>query len=319
MRSWARLARLLLVACALSCGDDKAKGGPPPTSEARPPEPRVEDESGRAPTSGRARPGAGDDEASETSKLVYLVSKDNRLYSFEPRKAGIEAYRRIGRLECKSRGTPQSMAVDRSGFAWVFYDSGELFRVSVENASCTPTPYVHPSYSPLLGMGFTSVAPGSSSEKLYIMSPDFGLATVSMPSLSVSKLGKLAGPAELTGGGDGRLFHYEAWTAKLSEIDLASGNLRPLHTFNRLRDASAWAFARYAGKFYMFTSGHLEPSRTTEYDPRTGNEKLRDDNLGFIVVGAGQSTLVPRSDGAAEVISGDFPDLPGEPSARPNR
>ena len=108
------------------------------------------------------------------------------------------------------------MAVDRSGFAWVFYDSGELFKVSVENASCAPTSYAHPSYNPLLGMGFTSVAPGSSSERLYIMSPDFGLATIAMPSLSVTKLGKLAGPAELTGGGDGKLFHYEAaretWT-----------------------------------------------------------------------------------------------------------
>lgn len=271
---------------ALLGDDDLPNGGPPPP----------------APIASQA------EDPNDPRKLVYLVSRDDELYSFNPRVPGRAAYRLVGKMDCKAAGRPQTMAVDRTGWAWVFFDTGQLFKVSIRDASCSSAlPYKHPTYNRQLGMGFTAVAPGSPEERLFIMSPDHrvGLATIN-PGLDVSGSGKLAGGAELTGGGDGKLFHYAAWQQQLSEVDLSTYTLRPMHTFTTLSNVQAWAFARYAGRFYLFTSDLNSNSKTTEFDPRTKAERLRDANIGFVVVGAGQSTLVPPSDSGPD-ISDDFP------------
>jgi hypothetical protein len=249
------------------------------------------------------------DDPDDPNKLVYLVSNGNALYSFSPKTPGKAAYHMVGKLDCKAAGSPQSMAVDRHDTAWVFYDSGQLFKVSILDASCKPTDYVHPTLFHLLGMGFTSVAPGSPDERLYIVSPAFGLATVSMPDLKVSQTGKLRATSELTGGGDGKLFRFEASLGELSEVDLHTYSSRLVHKFKSMWNVSAFAFARYAGKFYMFTSPDpYSPSSTTVYDPKTDTEDVRDPNIGFVVVGAGQSTLVPRGDAAPDQVTGTFSD-----------
>ena len=245
----------------------------------------------------------------EPGKLVYLVTKERKLYSFDPRRSGMSAYDLIGTLECERSGyNPQSMAVDRKGTAWVFYDSGKLYRVSTADASCSPTTYTHPSWQTMLGMGFTSVAPGSDSEQLYIMSPAFGLATIDMPGLGVNQLGaNTLGGAELTGGGDARLFAFQAQQGELHEIFRETLRTKLLY---RLRDTGyvrAWAFARYAGRFYFFTAGSTTASRCIEVDVERNLQRVRDADLGFVVVGAGQSTLVPPRD-TSESIQGDWPD-----------
>lgn len=253
------------------------------------------------------------DTASATSKLVYLVSVDNRLFSFDPRVAGTDAYRFVGRLRCPDRD-PQSMAVDRHGSAWVFYNTGRLYRVSLADASCAPTTYLHPSNRVQLGMGFTSVAAGSDEERLYVINSDMGLTTVDTKTHRASPSGQLKIGAELTGGGDGRLFSFDAQAGRLSEVDQGTLEERPIHTFVD-KQAFAWAFARYAGKFYVFTAGFGKASRTTIYDPLTNTETLRDENIGFVIVGAGQSTLVPLRDGS-DGISGRFDEEPApDPSA----
>jgi len=216
------------------------------------------------------------DDPDDPNKLVYLVSNQNSLYSFSPKIPGKAAYRLVGKLDCKAFGTPQSMAVDRNGFAWVFYDSGQLFKVSIIDASCQSTNYKHPTPNGLLGMGFTAVASGSAAERLYIISPDFGLANITMPDLSVVKLRTMHTTSELTGGGDGKLFQFESLVRRLSEFDTSTFSSHPIHTFSTMSNISAFAFARYAGKFYMFTSRELEWSQTTEYDPKTNTESVRD-------------------------------------------
>lgn len=275
-----------------------------------------DDGSGPAPTGGPPlrRPSSnqkkGPINVDDPRSLVYLFSRDNHLYSFSPKIPGQSAYRMVGKIGCKARGTPQSMAVDRDGFAWVFYDSAELFKVSVTDASCSDRlKYSHPArFNRQLGMGFTSAAPGSPEERLFIMSPEFGLGQVQMPSLNVAQSGKHAGAgAELTGGADARLFFYAADSRQLSEVDLGSFALKPVHTFTSIQGAGAWAFARYAGHFYIFTSiDGWTPTRTTEYDPKTNIESVRDASIGFTVVGAGQSILAPPPDTSGE-ISGTFP------------
>jgi hypothetical protein len=246
-------------------------------------------------TGGSTGSGMADDCLAE-AKLIYLVSVDYELYSFDPTIAGTAAYNLVGPLSCASGGAPQSMAVSRDGTAYVFYDTGELFRVSTTDASCQSTSYVHPVQQGFnqLGMGFTAASEGSKDEVLYIVSPAFGLATVAFPSFQVSQTGALVGAAELTGGPDAKLFHFAAANAALGEIGLPSYSLSPMHVFSELSGTGAWAFSRYAGKFYLFTSpGDGFPSTTTEYDPVTDSSTTRDTSIGFTVVGAGQSTCVP--------------------------
>jgi hypothetical protein len=246
---------------------------------------------------------AGDFESgsdcAESAKLIYVVSEQKGLYSFNPTIDGLAAYKKVGDLKCPSQSSPQSMGIDRAGTAYVFYSSGELFQVRTTDAACSSTSYQHPGKKAFnqLGMGFTADTAGSSAQTLYIVSPDFGLATIEVKTLAVQQKNALKGEAaELTGGPDARLFLFAAQSAKLSEVDLGSLKLTALHTFSEFSDVLAWAFARYAGKFYMFTaSGTMTagPTKTTIYDADTQQSTLRDANIGFTVVGAGQSTCVP--------------------------
>ncbi|NUP10581.1 MAG: hypothetical protein HOW73_31420 [Polyangiaceae bacterium] len=247
-------------------------------------------------TGGEGTGGSTGPNCVEEAELVYLVSYERTLYSFDPNIPGTAAYKAIGPLNCDSFGSPQSMSVDKNGIAWVFYDSGELFRVSTLDATCTSTDYVHPVQNDFnqLGMGFTATSEGAFEDRLYVVSPDFGLATIEFPSLEVTELNGLFGAAELTGGPDAKLFHFEAGTARLNEVDVSSVSAAFVHQFAGLQGTQAWAFSRYAGNFYMFTSPGVGIGSTcTMYDPITNTEMQRDSNIGFTVVGAGQSICVP--------------------------
>ena len=71
---------------------------------------------------------------SEAAKLVYVVAVDGSMYKFDPPSL---AFTKVGTLQCPSTGKPNSMAIDRSATAWVNYTSGEIFKVSTSDASCT--------------------------------------------------------------------------------------------------------------------------------------------------------------------------------------
>src|ERR1700733_2761183 len=79
------------------------------------------------------------------AELVYVLSAENDLYSFEPDK---KLFTKIGPLQCNTSLSPNSMAVDRNAVAWVNYvaddglgtdTAGSVFKVSTTDASCQPT------------------------------------------------------------------------------------------------------------------------------------------------------------------------------------
>ncbi|MBI5531139.1 MAG: hypothetical protein HY898_00385 [Deltaproteobacteria bacterium] len=257
-------------------------------------------------TGGVLLDGGGDggdtDDCSDNAKKIFVVSEQGDLYLFDPKVDGLAAYQKLGALTCDLSSSPQTMGVDRSGTAWVFYSSGKLYRVTPVkgNVSCSPTDYKHPILSPTgsytLGMGFTAKAAGSKEQVLYMLSEDFGLASIDLAnSYAVSMTGGLKNiSGELTGGPDGRLFTYEADNGKLSEVLLdASYSMQLISTLNDIKGANAWSFARYAGVFYIFTATGSTPSTCSMYDPDTSTFKIRDSGIGFTAVGAGQSTCVP--------------------------
>ncbi len=251
----------------------------------------------------------GADGCSEAARLVYVVSQENELYAFTPNTG---SFAKIGRLECPTTGlaTPNSMAIDRNGTAWVNYSDGSLFRVSTANASCTATSFEkNQNGFTKFGMAFATDATDGEAETLYIsgLSAESGggkgLAKIDLGTMKVTPLGEYTGSlagkgAELTGTGDGRLYGFFTTSpATLAEIDKSQGatsNQKPLDGVNT---GNAWAFSFWGGDFWFYTSDGVTPSRVTQLQT-SGNGALavvKEDVGGFRIVGAGVSTCAPTT------------------------
>ena len=111
--------------------------------------------------------------------LVYVVDEQNDFMSFDPRKLPGNPFTTIGTLNCPHNNTsiqsppgaimPFSMSVDRDGIAWVLFTSGELFQVSLTNASCTKANNtIGASNMQLFGMGFSTDMMAGMTEKLFL-------------------------------------------------------------------------------------------------------------------------------------------------------
>ncbi|MBA3461192.1 MAG: hypothetical protein H0T46_14605 [Deltaproteobacteria bacterium] len=252
----------------------------------------------------------------EATKLIYLVDSANNFLSFDPRLLPGDPFHLIGKLTCQGRmGSPFSMSVDRTGTAWVLYEDGELFKVDIADAHCEPSGYVAGSSgSTNFGMGFATDAPGAETEKLYIASDD---ATNALHAIDTSKdltpkrMGAIQAAnspnPELTGGSDAKLYGFypqSSGVAFVQQIERTSGKevgpRWPLGT-EPLGDVNAYAFAQWAGVFYIFvttfddvTFDHNSTVRTL--DPQTGRFDTVVTRSPFRITGAGVSTCAPERD-----------------------
>lgn len=264
--------------------------------------------SGGFDTDGGKPPGA--DGCTDAARLVYVLSQENDLYSFTPNTA---TFAKVGRLECPTNGlaTPNSMAVDRHGTAWVNYSDGTLFEVSTADASCSATSFA-PGQAGFLkfGMAFSSNAEGSSDETLYISGLDFlagtgqGFGKVDLKTMKVTMLGDYSGNlagegAELTGTGDGKLFGFFTTqpNATLAEIDKSKGSTSGDKSLEGVSTGNAWAFSFWGGDFWFYTSDGVSPSRVTQLRTSSDGkiELVKADVGGFRIVGAGVSTCAPTA------------------------
>lgn len=261
----------------------------------------------------------------EEGKYIYVVDETYRLLRFDPTmESSLSAFSVIGNLSCPASAswpdwggvgpaTPFSMSVDRTGRAWVLYTSGEIFWVSTDDASCQATGFVKGQQSfQLFGMGFVSDSAGSNAEKLYIAGgPAIDLSTgmsdlafVDPTSLGITQRGPLATAEyspELTGTGAAELYAYypgatNSFVAKIDKMTGQSLQQWPLPGLDQ--DVMAWAFAHWGGRFYIFvTTTDLftgsNNSRVLRLDPMTGATVTLQQNLPYIIVGAGVSTCAP--------------------------
>ncbi len=260
--------------------------------------------------------------------LIYVVDETYRLLSFNPRNLGtaVDPFTLIGQLSCQTTmgdvpgwvgaggpPTPFSMSVDRTGSAWVLYTSGEVFKVSTQDASCQPTGYLARQANMLLfGMGFVSDAAGSDAEHLFIGggNPDATagggrLGSVDPASYGLAMLGNITAVSELspelTGTGNGELFGFFPGLSRafVQQIDKTSG--APVGAEQQIPgglggNVQAWAFAQWGGKFYIFvttTDGLTSNSTVRTIDRMTGAAQTVLQNLPYIIVGAGVSTCAP--------------------------
>ena len=246
--------------------------------------------------------------------LIYVVDESYQLLSFNPRDNKNE-FSLIGKLRCPAssaldgsgESTPFSMSVDRQGSAWVLYNSGELFQVSIKDATCKKTSFqVAQKGFELFGMGFVSDAAGSDSETLYIAGGtanvtsrgEFG--TVDVKTLKVTDIGPVQvngqNSPELTGTGGGEAYGYfPGSSAFVAQLDKATGkNTRtwPLNAISGGGNPQAWAFAHWGGRFYIFiTAGGKK--QVILLDPTTGTNAPITTNASYKIVGAGVSTCAP--------------------------
>jgi hypothetical protein len=254
--------------------------------------------------------GSGAD-CSDANKQIYVVSQEKGLYRFAP---ATRAFTKIGVLACPAASTsrPFSMAVDRTGTAWVLYNDGRLYNVSTTDASCTATSFVPGQKGwRTFGMAFVADAPGSASESLYVSTgrwsdptnPDSGwqaIAKIDTKSLSLSVVGDVfPSTAELTGTGSAKLFAFVTGDylnpSAVTEVDRSSGAPLAPKKLDGLGDIGAFAFAFWGGKFWIFTATGTgsDRSKLTLYSHADGTSSLALPDVGFTVVGAGVSTCAP--------------------------
>ncbi len=258
---------------------------------------------------GEGGTGGGTDGCSDAAKLVYVVDSHNGLHSFNP---GTLAFHTIGTLHCDTASSPNSMAVDRSGTAWVNFADGEVFKVSTADASCTTTgfdPSDNPSGGEHWGMAFSTNGAGSTDETLWVdpgsgAGSGRGLYTFDTSAYKLTKVGDFTGglkgeEAELTGTGDARLFGFLTTSpATVAEIDKSSGatpaaSQAPLAG---VETGQAWAFSFWGGDFWLYTSSDGFSSSVTQY--HTSSSKATTvvvEDTGFAIVGAGVSTCAPTT------------------------
>jgi hypothetical protein len=273
----------LLVACG---GDEAAQGG------------KRKD--------GGAESGAFTDDypkggCSDAAKLVYVLTDLDGLYSFDPTKL---AFKYIGTLNCKDAYKPNSMAVDRSGYAWVNYQDGALFKVNTSDAGCESTSFAPEAGFTRFGMAFSSDQAGGKEETLFVASLDGGgVGTIDLKTFKLTRIGDFSGDfqrrrAELTGTGDGKLYAFittsPATLAEVNKTNGATSNERPLTDVHAGTD---WAFSFWGGDFWFYTnekSAIETTSRVTQYRLSTTRQlTVVKKSIGFSIVGAGVSTCAP--------------------------
>jgi hypothetical protein len=234
--------------------------------------------------------------------LVYLITTSTNLYSFLP-SAGLFSH--IGTIQCPAKPgfTPFSMAVSRTGTAYVVYDDGELFRVSTATAACSATPFGNAptGFGPTFGMAFSRDAVGGG-ETLYVAGdgspPQLGRIDVTTFAFTiVGDFQPSITEAELTGTGAGDLFGFWASStasdSAIVQIDKATARITASTPLPALSLGRGWAFAFWGGDFYTFTAPSTTLTVVHRYRPSDGS-LVQVAQLGEEVVGAGVSTCAPQ-------------------------
>jgi hypothetical protein len=237
------------------------------------------------------------------SQWIYTVDMTNLLARFDPSTL---SFTKIAVLDCRGpagpSASPNSMAVDQNGVAWVAYWDGHLYKVDTTTGKCEPTSFgvgQHGLYQ--FGMGFV-FDPTTDADTLYIAGGNSvsqaasTLATVSFPDLVVTPVGRIdIGLPELTGTGDGQMWGFLApggsvsGQSVLARFDPATGKTRESYTYPTLTVNSSWAMKFWGGDFWVFLNDLVYK---VPRDTPDSIKQMTTYPYGY-VVGAGVSSCAP--------------------------
>jgi|GEM_PF-1497664 len=207
-------------------------------------------------------------ECAPGTDLVYVVSDDGELWSFDPATSAFEL---VGPLGCGGFA-PFSMAVDRTGRAWfLLLDdipfavvAKGLFTVPLDDPSdCQAVAYTEGLFG-VFGMSFVDRPPPAACEDLYVHSysgdgpfaegPGLGM----MGQLDEDGALQVVGStnfdgAELAGTSEGRLFSV-AGTDPIKIVEYDRDTIEELSqlALPGIEKTSASAMAYWGGDFYVF-------------------------------------------------------------------
>jgi hypothetical protein len=247
--------------------------------------------------------------------LIYVITTQSVLMSFYPPTA---TFTTVGTIDCPGAdGTqPFSMAVDVEGTAYVeFFGGAEatgLYRVSTQDAACTPTSFVPPGGNFAdFGMGFSINAGdgGDAGETLYVIGdpdgigsgvPDF-LGSLDTAALQITPIGPVTPAiqgAELCGTAAGQLFAFyptgqSGVEGAIGEVDKKNAQLLSASILPEVNVIGGWAFAFWGGDFYTFTAPDGTDTVVQRYRPSDGSVVQVAETPGLTVVGAGVSPCAP--------------------------
>jgi hypothetical protein len=239
------------------------------------------------------------------SQLVYVLS-NNAIYSFDP---PTQTFTMVASLNCLTGGmTPNSMAVDRLGNAWINFVAvdvidaqtgaqavvgGAIFKMNLTTGACVATNIqLSPGWYQL-GMGYSTASATDETDTLYVTGNNDDAASCSDDGGSTSNglgildttagtltpvgsfTGSLAGKnAELTGTGDGRLFgFFDLDVVKIAQIDKNTGATSNPVSMTGVECPYAFAFSFWGGDFYLYTASIILP------DGGNGFGKLRNSGV----------------------------------------
>jgi hypothetical protein len=250
------------------------------------------------PTLGGGDPWTGIPSCSEETQFIYVIDDLGVLRRFD---APTVAFTTIGPLACA--GSPFSMAIDRTGVAWVLFQDGRLARVDTRSGKCKVTSFApgQKGFASRFGMGFSSNTPDGGDETLFVSGdgPEMlgWIDTQSLTLTPIAAYDAISAPAELTGTGGGRLFGaFEGTPYVVAEIDKASAHIvsqAPQTPIAYPPNAANFAFAFWGGDFYLFVG----PGKTTDvfrYRP-SDQTTVTLTKVPFTIVGAGVSTCAPTA------------------------
>lgn len=272
-------------------------------TQATPPPPAVVDASVDAALEASADASAALDASPEASaaalppapddvcECIYLLASNGDLLRFSPTMKGLS---RVGHPDCPlGEGSgPRSIAVDRSGKAWIPALDGRIAEVNVHDAACKMTPFAaHQS-------GFATVNLTLAGATLYAaddhgwggdVAPGLGLATVDRTTWKLTPVHKSPGRMHLAGAATGAL--YAAAPGAVSELargtyaasdlkvpDLEKGAGAPMAYHNGM----LWFFGASGVMRYDLhakTMRKVLPALTTTIDGAGGASCERGDHL----------------------------------------
>lgn len=208
-------------------------------------------------------------ECAPGTELVYVVSDDGELWSYDPVAA---EFALVGPLACGGF-RPYSMAIGRDGRARLLLlddiphavIAKGLFSVDINDPSdCQAVPYTEGLFG-VFGMSFVDNPPPSTCEQLFVHSysgqgpfaegPGIGMLGALDDGGALQVIGSTDfDGAELAGTSQGRLFSLAGTDpVKLVEYDRESAEELDRLDVVGVNKTSASAMAFYGGDFYLFT------------------------------------------------------------------
>jgi hypothetical protein len=267
----------------------------------------------------------GFDGCGPLTRPIYAFDVNNALLRFDPLLLGSQTapIQSLGVPICNvgpalpgwAGGTSViSMSVDRLGFVWALYSSGEIFTINPATLACANTGYAPAQTAAWQLFNMAFAGPVTANEQsLYVsggsvdMASTGNLGKIDPVALTVQTIGVLGGAADfsvsLAGVGTTDLFGlYPAISSPtfLRQIDRTTGAVvgTPLAVSGFGGATSAWAFAHWGGKFWVFVTtdnGVVQTTTLYSVDRTTGAQQGELTNLAFTPTSAGSSTCVPTT------------------------